>query len=128
MTTYISILISLVVLDSVWLLFIARAFYQKHLGYIFAETFKLWPAGIFYIIYAFGIAYFVVNPAVEAKSLMLAIGRGALLGLLAYGAYDFTNHATLARWPGVVTLIDLLWGVFATATASAIAYLIVTKF
>ncbi len=128
MTTYLTILASLIVLDGIWLLFIAKAFYKKHLGHIFAETFTLWPAGLFYLIYAFGIAYFAVGPALEAKSLMLALGRGALLGLLAYGAYDLTNHATIARWPGVVTLVDLLWGVLVTALASAIAYLVITRF
>ncbi len=127
MKIYFSILVSLLTLDGIWLVFVASAFYKKYLGYIFAETFKLLPAGIFYVLYAFGIAYFVVNPAVEAKSFMLAIGRGAFLGLLAYGAYDLTNHATLARWPTIVTIVDLMWGVFVTAAASAVAYLIATR-
>lgn len=124
MKTYLLVLVSLVGADMVWLNFAAKAFYQKHLGYIFAEKFVLWPAVIFYLLYAFGVVYFVVNPALEARSLSLAIFRGALLGLLAYGAYDLTNHATLAKWPLVITISDLAWGVFVTAFASTVAYVI----
>jgi uncharacterized membrane protein len=69
----------------------------------------------------------IVNPALEGKSFMMAIGRGALLGLIAYGAYDFTNHATLAKWPVQVTVVDLLWGICVTALASAVAYMVISK-
>ncbi len=127
MQTYFTILASLLILDGVWLMLVATEFYKKYLGYIFAETFKFLPIGLFYIIYAFGIMYFVVNPALEAKSLTLALGRGAFLGLLAYGAYDFTNHATIAKWPIQITIVDLLWGICLTALASGIAYLLVSK-
>ncbi|MBP6884150.1 MAG: DUF2177 family protein [Candidatus Pacebacteria bacterium] len=122
MQTYFSILLPLIAADMLWLGVITKSFYQKHLGYIFAEKFTLWPAGLFYIMYAFGIMYFVVNPALEAKSLSTAVMRGAFLGLIAYGTYDLTNQATLAKWPLNVTLIDMAWGIFVTALVSAIAY------
>jgi uncharacterized membrane protein len=47
--------------------------------------------------------------------------NGALLGALCYMTYDLTNQATLARWPLHMTLIDVTWGTFATATAAAAA-------
>ncbi len=114
-------------LDALWLGLISKSFYQKHLGYIFAEKFNLWPALIFYIIYAFGVMYFVVTPALEAKSLSLALFRGALLGLITYAAYDLTNQATLAKWPLIITIADLAWGVLVTTLASIIAYIIISK-
>lgn len=127
MKIYFTILASLVVLDSIWLLVVAKTFYKKYLGYILSETVTYWPVVLFYTIYAFGIMYFVVNPALEAKSLTLALQRGAFLGLLAYGAYDFTNHATLAKWPIQITVVDLLWGITITAIASAVAYLVISR-
>ncbi len=127
MKTYITILISLLALDIVWIGLVAKIFYQKHIGFIMAEKFAIAPAVIFYVLYAFGIMYFVVNPALAAKSLSSAIFRGALLGLLAYGAYDLTNHATLAKWPMKVTIVDMLWGTVLTALVSAIAYLVISK-
>jgi uncharacterized membrane protein len=71
--------------------------------------------------------YFVVTPALEAKSLSLALFRGALLGLITYAAYDLTNQATLAKWPLIITIADLAWGVLVTTLASIIAYIIISK-
>lgn len=127
MKTYLITLLSLVLLDGVWLGAMAKSFYKKHLGYLFADQVLIWPAVFFYIMYALGIVYFVVNPALEARSLYLAIYRGAFLGLLAYGAYDLTNQATIAKWPIIVTFADMAWGVFVTALASTIVYSIVSR-
>jgi uncharacterized membrane protein len=44
---------------------------------------------------------------------------GALLGLVVYGVYDFTNYSTLRQWPFVLTLADTAWGALATALAAA---------
>jgi uncharacterized membrane protein len=127
MKTYFTILVSLVGADALWLGVITKAFYHKHLGYIFAEKFILWPAALFYILYAFGVMYFVVNPALLAKSLQLAIFRGAFFGLLAYATYDLTNQATILNWPFVITIADVAWGTFATALVSGIAYAVISR-
>lgn len=124
MYIYFLTLCTLLVLDGIWLLYVAKAFYEKQLGTLLSEKVTYWPVGLFYTLYAFGIVYFAITPALEAKSLMVAIYRGAFLGLLAYGAYDFTNQATLAKWPVAITIVDLLWGVTLTAAASGIVYLI----
>lgn len=127
MKTYLATLVSLLAIDLLWIGVIAKSFYQKHLGYIFAEKFSLAPAILFYALYAFGIVYFVLTPALEAKSWSLALTRGALLGLLAYAAYDLTNQATLAKWPLVITAVDLAWGTFVTAVVSGIVYVMFAK-
>lgn len=115
------------ILDALWIGVLAKSFYQKHLGYLFAEKFTLWPAGIFYLIYAFGIMFFVVNPGIQEKSAFVVFYRGALLGLIAYAAYDLTNQATINKWPVVITIVDLLWGAVVTALVGLITYFIVTK-
>lgn len=124
MYIYFLTLCTLLMFDGIWLLYVAKAFYEKQLGTLLAEKVTYWPVGLFYTLYAFGIVYFAITPALEAKSLMVALYRGAFLGLLAYGAYDFTNQATLAKWPVAITIVDLLWGVTLTAAASGIVYLI----
>ncbi|MCX6820067.1 MAG: DUF2177 family protein [Candidatus Adlerbacteria bacterium] len=67
-----------------------------------------------------------VVPAVSSVSWFEALWRGALLGLVAYGAYDLTNQATIARWPTTMTLVDMTWGAVLTALTSIIAYFIIT--
>jgi uncharacterized membrane protein len=53
---------------------------------------------------------------------------GALLGLVAYGTYDFTNQATLKNWPVIVTVVDLIWGAVITGSVSMLAVWIIRSF
>jgi len=69
----------------------------------------------------------VVSPAVKAQSPMQALLLGALLGLCAYGTYDFTNLATLKGWPVIVTVVDLAWGTFITAVISVVGYFVMSR-
>jgi uncharacterized membrane protein len=36
--------------------------------------------------------------------------------------YDLTNYSTLARWPAIVTVTDIVWGMFACAVVAAVTY------
>ena len=78
------------------------------------------PAAIvFYLIYAAGVVFFAVRPAVQSGNWSDALLRGAALGFLAYATYDLTNLATLRNWPVSVTLADLVWGTLLTAVAAS---------
>lgn len=115
--------VSLLILDIFWLSTMARRLYRPELGDMIAEKFRPVPAICFYLIYVLGVTYFAALPAVEASSGAKALVDGALLGALAYSTYDLTNHATLQRWSLRVTLIDIAWGVFLSATAAYCGYL-----
>ena len=70
--------------------------------------------------YVTGLVLLAVRPAVLAGGGPKAAAlRGASLGAFAYATYDLTNQATLAVWPVHVSLIDIAWGTFASAIASA---------
>ena len=45
-----------------------------------------------------------------------------LAAVVFYATYDLTNQATIVRWPWHVTLIDLAWGTFVTATSAWVSY------
>ena len=80
------------------------------------------PVVLFYILYAIGIAVFVTLPAFRANtSYVMIFLSGALLGLVAYGTYDFTNQATLSDWPVIVTVVDLAWGAILTGVVSVVS-------
>ncbi len=120
--TYIASLFSLLALDGVWILLIAKKFYAEHLGFLFAPTVYTTPVAFFYPLYALAVTYLAVMPALSTHSWVDALIRGALLGLAAYGAYDLTNQATIAGWPTLVTLVDMGWGVAVSALSSVAAY------
>lgn len=118
--TYVTALVSLLVIDSVWL-FSMRPFYKKYIGYLMGESFKWGAAVVFYPLYALAIVIFIVAPALRNQtSLIHTFLLGALLGLTAYGAYDLTNHATIKDWSIVMTLVDMLWGAVLTGAVSLI--------
>ena len=117
--------VSLVVftgVDFLWLGRMGDAFYRPAMGDMAMNGFRLAPAAVFYLLYAVGVVVFVVNPALTAQSLSMAAGYGVLLGLLAYGTYDLSNHATLKTWPLSLTLVDMTWGAFLTGVAASAAY------
>lgn len=118
----VAILLSLGVLDAAWLILMASRFYGPQLGGLLVDD-PVWPAAIgFYLLYAGGILFLVVQPVlIRAQGLRDAALRGALLGLVAYGTYDLTNLATLRDWPPILTLVDMAWGSILTAVTSVIA-------
>lgn len=110
------------VLDGTWIGLVMREFYKKHIGYLFGGSMNLWAAGAFYLLYAAGLVYLVSKPGLEQNwSLTQIFFTGALIGLMAYGAYDLTNQATIRDWPVIVTILDMLWGAFATGVVATVA-------
>jgi len=124
---YFVALVSLLIIDGVWLTVVAKNFYAKYLGYLMAKNPNLLAAGLFYLIYILGLVVLVINPAVEKKSLNQALIHGALLGLCAYSTYDLTNMATIKDWPMIVTVFDLIWGTVLTMAIAGVSYWIMTK-
>ena len=108
------------VLDALWLTQMFERLYKPALGDLLAPGLRLDAAVAFYLMYVTGLVLLAVRPAVLAGGGPKAAAlRGASLGAFAYATYDLTNQATLAVWPVHVSLIDIAWGTFASATASA---------
>ncbi|MFM8376431.1 MAG: DUF2177 family protein [Phenylobacterium sp.] len=108
------------VLDALWLTQMFERLYKPALGPLLAPGLRLEAAGAFYLMYVTGLVLLAVRPAVLAGGgTAAATRRGAAICAFAYAPYDLTNQATLAVWPTHVTVIDIAWGTFASAVASA---------
>lgn len=118
---YLAAAVAFGVLDYLWLSNAAPRLYRPAIGAIMADQVRWPPALIFYGLYLVGVTVLVTLPALKEGGIFKALWSGALLGLVAYATYDLTNQATLRIWPTHLTLIDLAWGSFATATASVFA-------
>lgn len=112
-----------VLLDALWLTTMNSILYRPVLGPIFVEQIRVVPAVAFYVMFMAGIVYFGVAPALETGRWTTALVNGAVLGFLAYGAYDLTNHATLQIWDVRITLADMAWGTLVSAIASTAGFL-----
>jgi len=115
----------LTVIDGLWLGVVAREFYKVQLGELLRDK-PIWGvAALFYLVHAAGIAIFAVPLSLTSGTWLSALLYGAFFGFCAYGAYDFTNLATLRGWPWTISVVDLAWGTVATAVATLIAFMVV---
>jgi uncharacterized membrane protein len=112
------------VIDLIWLGFVARKFYGKYLGYLMAPKTNWIAALIFYLLFVGGILFFVVGPGLADNALGMTLLRAALFGLITYATYDLTNLATVKDWPLLITVVDLAWGTTLSLVVSYISFLI----
>lgn len=107
---YFITLITFLGIDSFWLGLIAPTFYRSQIGHLMAEDANFLVAGIFYLLYVYGLLVFVIEPSLKNESMYQNVIRGALFGLITYATYDLTNFATLQNWSLLVTVVDMTWG------------------
>lgn len=113
--------------DMAWLGLVAKNFYRRQIGHLLKPDVN-WTAAIaFYLLFLAGLVFFVIEPAVEKKSLADAVVRGAFFGLVTYATYDLTNLAVAKDWPLAITIVDMAWGAVLAASVAAITYAIALK-
>lgn len=118
-------LLVFLIVDMIWLGFVAKGLYRKYLGSFLSDSVNWSAAIIFYLIFILGISIFVIYPAIHKNSLLNAIAMGALFGIFTYATYDLTNLATLKGWPLPIVFIDMIWGAALSAFVGGAGFLIV---
>ena len=97
--------------DFVWLSTMKGLFYEERIGHLLANEPNMMAAAVFYMFYILALCIIVLYPQIKAEA---SIGHifllGGLLGLMAYGTYDFTLDTAL---------VDFTWGGFLTGSVSA---------
>jgi uncharacterized membrane protein len=119
---YLTFFITLITVDLIWLLGIAKNLYREEMGDLMASEPKLIAGLAFYLIYALGVCIFVIAPALSKQSLMHALQYGALFGFFCYMTYDLTNLAVVRNFPTQLALIDMAWGSLVTALTAGFTY------
>ena len=112
-----TVTVSFLVLDLLWLGSIGSGIYDSTLGPLRAKEVVWVAAGLFYAQYVAVVVGFAVLPAID---LTQAAKRGLFIGWVAYGTYELTNWAVITDWPAALVPIDITWGLFLT-TACAVA-------
>ncbi len=123
---YLAIVVTMMVLDVLWIGVLARPLYNRGIGHLMAEQPNFVAAAAFYLLFAVGLMAFVVLPRAPGDW-PLAAAWGALFGFMAYMTYDLTNLATLRAWPLGLSLIDIAWGCVATGLAATAGKLVADK-
>ena len=124
---YFSFLISLIVVDMIWLLVIAKTMYRDSMGDLMADEPKLAAGIAFYVLYAIGVCIFVLMPAINKQSWLDAVLYGSLFGFFCYMTFDLTNLSVIRNFSTQLAFIDIAWGSFATAVVSGFIYWVANK-
>ncbi len=115
-------------LDAVWLRWAAGNLYKPAIGEIMAAKFNVGAAAAFYLIYIAGMTWFAIKPGLDSSTVQAAMLNGKLLGALCYATFDLTSQAVFKVWATHISVLDILWGAFATGAASAAATWVVLRY
>lgn len=115
---YVSTLVVFLAVDVVGIRTLIRPIFERHIGELLADPFRLGPAAAFYSFYIVGVLYFVSIPALREGAPVQALLGGALLGLMCYGTYEFTSLAIMRDWSWNQVIVDTLWGGFLTGMSA----------
>lgn len=124
---YFLFLVSLVAVDMLWLLVIAKKMYQEEMGDLMASEPNLVAGFAFYLLYAIGVCVFVIMPALSKQSWFDAVLYGAMFGFFCYMTYNLTNLSIVRNFPMKLVFIDMAWGTFVTAVVSGFIYWVGNK-
>lgn len=117
---YVASLVIFCAMDFVWLRLIAKDIYANEMGSLIRSDVDLRAATAFYLLYAAGLTYFAVMPALDGRAILHAMALGAGLGLVAYGTYDLTNLAVIKGFSARIAMIDLAWGAVLSGFSAAV--------
>ena len=113
--------------DVIWLSFATKSFYRPLLGDLISDKPVLWAAGLFYLLYMFGMAVIVIQPCIEPSALGKPLYTGFIFGLVAYGTYNLTNMAVIKDWSPTVVFVDMFWGGSLTAISATTGIFLAKK-
>lgn len=126
---YLAAVVIFLGVDTVWLTTMKGAFYEPRIGHLLADKPNMAAAGVFYLFYILALCILVLYPQIKASTSVFNIFLlGGLIGLMAYGTYDFTNLALYKGFTLDTAVVDFLWGGVLTGSVSAIVAWLAYRF
>ncbi|MFP5480979.1 MAG: DUF2177 family protein [Alphaproteobacteria bacterium] len=116
LTLYLATAAVFLILDAVMLTMVMKPLFTRHIGPHMAEPIRLAPAALFYLAYIAGLMYLVSLPALKTGTPILV--PALIMGLMAYGTYEFTSWSIMKDWHWTMVLTDTLWGACLTAVSA----------
>lgn len=118
----------MLLLEAVWFSIVVERLYRPELADLLATDVRMVPALLFYLLYPVAVVILAVRPFDASQDSLVSFGRGLVLGLAAYGAYELTNLATLEGWSELVTVVDLGWGAMLTSVSAFLGTAVTNQF
>ena len=106
------------VLDAVVLKLVMQPVFERHLAGAMRDAPLVLPAAAFYLAYVAGLVWLVSGPAMLAGNPLEAALKGAVIGAMAYGTYEFTSMSVMRDWSWTMVALDTAWGTVLTGFAA----------
>ena len=113
LTLYALTALVFLILDALMLSFVMKPLFTRHIGPLMADPIRIAPAVVFYLAYVAGLVWLVSAAALRDGTPVVL--PALVLGLMAYGTYEFTSWTTLRDWHPAMVITDTLWGGVLTA-------------
>ena len=121
LAAYVVTFTAFLIVDYFGLTYFLKPLFQRHIGGLMLEQFRIVPALLFYAFLVFVVMWFVGWPALEqGQSLLWVFGSAGLIGAACYGTYEFTNYAVMRDWTGMMVVVDVTWGTVVTGAVAAV--------
>jgi uncharacterized membrane protein len=117
---YIIFLIVYIIIDAVWVVG-GRKIHSNTVELVQKSPLKINPISVimYYLIAPLSYVFIVKR---YAKTTQEALQLSALIGLLMFGAFDFTNKAIFKDYPWSYTFMDITWGIISMTLTTFIVY------
>jgi len=112
-------MVVMLVIDLPVIKYIIQPAMQKTVGKLMMEKPDVIAGVVFYLGYAPIVTYLSQQGSDSLSDVTL---RGLLIGIAAYGTYEFTSKAVMKGWTYKLTIADTLWGGILTAIGVTVAY------
>ena len=116
-TLYAITAVIFLILDAIMLTLVMKPLFTRHIGPLLVEPIRILPALLFYLGYVGGLVYLVSLPALRDATAPVVI-PALIIGLMAYGTYEFTSWAVMRDWHWTMVATDVTWGGVLTAFAA----------
>lgn len=113
LTLYALTALVFLILDALMLSFVMKPLFTRHIGPLMADPIRIAPAVVFYLAYVAGLVWLVSAAALRDGTPVVL--PALVLGLMAYGTYEFTSWTILRDWHPAMVITDTLWGGVLTA-------------
>ena len=104
------------ILDAIMLTLGMKPLFTRHIGPLMAEPIRLAPAAAFYFAYVGGLVWLVSLPAIRTGAPVVL--PALVVGLMAYGTYEFTSWSVMRDWHWTMVAADVTWGGGLTAVSA----------
>ena len=123
---YLTTLFYFLIIDTIGIQSFVVKLYNKNLPSNLKINLDITSAIIFYLIFVFGLVYFVISP-LKNLNLTSAILPSMVYGFVTYSTYALTVKAVFNAFNWEIVISDIIWGTVLCLLVSTLTLLTVSK-